>query len=175
MPHSRWNDIPDNALSGCGYRVLSRLKDGIVDAFVRPGKNPFVFFQGHPEYDTTSLLLEYRRDIRRFVGRERDSYPSMPQNYFDEDATAVLTLLRVRAEANRCEQAFADFPASVQEAAGVRSTWRPEAVRVYRNWLRYLVEQKTMRLESRQRPTQYKLTSALTTGPGCRPQEAEAG
>ena len=133
MPHSRWNDIPEDALSACGYRVLTRLNDGIVDAFVKQGKNLFVFFQGHPEYEAASLLLEYRRDIRRFLGRERDSYPSMPQGYFDEDAAAALAALRARAVADRCEQCLADFPASIQ-AASMRSTWRPEAVRFYRNW-----------------------------------------
>lgn len=173
MPHSRWNDIPGDALSACGYRVLTRLNDGIVDAFVKQGKNLFVFFQGHPEYEAASLLLEYRRDIRRFVGRERNSYPSMPQGYFDEDASAALAALRARAEADRCEQCLADFPASIQ-AASMRSTWHPEAARFYRNWIRYLSEQKGMRLESRQRPTRYKFKSTLAAGPGCVVQEAEA-
>src|SRR5438105_2022191 len=30
MPHSRWNDIPEDALSACGYRVLTQLQDGGV-------------------------------------------------------------------------------------------------------------------------------------------------
>jgi homoserine O-succinyltransferase len=173
MPHSRWNDIPEDDLSACGYRVLTRLKMGIVDGFVRQGKNLLVFFQGHPEYDAASLLLEYRRDIRRFLGRERDLYPGMPHGYFDADATNALTVLRARAETNRCEQAFADFPASIQ--AAVRSTWRPDAVRFYRNWLRYLSEQKSKKLGSRQRPAEYTFQSVLAAGPGCVAQEAEAG
>jgi homoserine O-succinyltransferase len=173
-PHSRWNDIPEDALSACGYCVLTRLKDGIVDAFVKQGKNLFVFFQGHPEYDADFLLLEYRRDIRRFLSRERELYPSMPQGYFDEDTAAALTVLRARAVADRCEQSFANFPASMQ-AASVRSTWRPEAVRFYRNWLGYLSEQKSMRLKSRPRRIEYKFKSAVTARPGCLAQEAEAG
>jgi homoserine O-succinyltransferase len=173
MPHSRWNDIPGDELSACGYHVLTRLKVGIVDGFVRQGKNLFVFFQGHPEYDAASLLLEYRRDIRRFLGRERDLYPGMPQGYFDADATTAFSLLRERAEINRCEQCFVDFPGSVH--AAVKSTWHPPAVRLYRNWLRYLSEQKSKKLSSRQRSALYTFKSVLAAEPGSVAQEAEAG
>ncbi len=173
MPHSRWNDIPEDDLFPCGYRVLTRLKDGIVDSFVKQGRNLSVFFQGHPEYDSASLLLEYRRDIRRFLNRERDLYPSMPQGYFDENAVAVLTGLRVRAIANRCEQSFADFSASMQ-VSGWRTTWRPEAIRFYRNWLHYLSEQKRIYLGNRRR-TEYTFRSAVGTGSGSLSQKAEVG
>ena len=33
----------------------------------------------------STLLLEYRRDIGRFLRGERDTYPPMPQGYFDEE------------------------------------------------------------------------------------------
>jgi homoserine O-succinyltransferase len=51
MPHSRWNEIPEEALLACGYRVLTRSEDAGVDAFVKQRNSLFVFFQGHPEYD----------------------------------------------------------------------------------------------------------------------------
>jgi homoserine O-succinyltransferase/O-acetyltransferase len=172
MPHSRWNDIPEDALSACGYRVLSRLKDGGADAFVKQGKNLFVFFQGHPEYESASLLLEYRRDIRRFLNRERDSYPSMPQGYFDPDSAVALNLLRARAVSDGCEQNFTDFAAATR-GAGV-STWKPEAVRFYRNWLRYVSEQRNKRLESRQRRIEYTFKNPVLAEPGLAPK-AEVG
>src|SRR2546429_6417390 len=43
-----------------------------VDMFVKELNSLFVFFQGHPEYEATTLLLEYRRDIKRFLRRERE-------------------------------------------------------------------------------------------------------
>jgi homoserine O-succinyltransferase/O-acetyltransferase len=172
MPHSRWNDIPEDALSACGYRVLTQLKDGGADAFVKQGRSLFLFFQGHPEYETTSLLLEYRRDIRRFLNKERDLYPSMPRGYFDEHAAAALTVLRARAVSDRREQCLADFPAAMRGASV--SSWRPEAVRFYRNWLRYLSEQRNKRLEGRPRRIEYKFKNPLTAGPGLVPK-AEAG
>src|SRR2546422_9778102 len=97
MPHSRWNDIPEDALASCGYRVLTRSEDAWVDSFVKQRNSLFVFFQGHPEYDAVTLLLEYRRDIGRFLRRERESYPIMPYGYFDPETVEALTALRQRA------------------------------------------------------------------------------
>jgi len=86
MPHSRWNDLPEDALSACGYRILTRSKAAGVDAFVKDGDSLFVFFQGHPEYEADSLLLEYQRDIRRFLKKEQTLYPLTPQGQFNEEA-----------------------------------------------------------------------------------------
>lgn len=171
MPHSRWNDIPENELSACGYGVLTRLRNGLVDTFVKKNKSLFVCFQGHPEYEPTSLLLEYRRDIRRYLVRERELYPSMPEGYFDQHAAAGLAVLRVRALANRSEQCLRDFSALLQPA-GIRSKWHPEAMRFYRNWLRYISEQKNM---NRPRRTEYNFKSSATAPSGCLAQQAEAG
>jgi homoserine O-succinyltransferase len=144
MPHSRWNEIPEDALTSCGYRVLTRSDAAGVDAFVKQRKSLFVFFQGHPEYEAHTLMLEYRRDIRRFLLRERDTYPTMPQGYFDDATVDALTVLRKRALADRREEVLADFPTAL--AAGtVTNTWRTTATRVYRNWLVYLSAQKGAR------------------------------
>jgi homoserine O-succinyltransferase len=134
MPHSRWNEIPEAPLAACGYRVLSRSKEAGVDAFLKEQKSLFVCFQGHPEYDADSLLLEYRRDIRRFLKNERDHYPAMPSGCFDEHDTAQLNVLHQRALAERSEEIIADFPMA-QLTHKARNTWRPAAVRIYRNWL----------------------------------------
>ncbi len=107
MPHSRWNEIPEDALAACGYRVLTRSNDAGVDTFVKQRNSLFVFFQGHPEYEAHSLLLEYRRDIGRFLRGERDTYPLMPQGYFDGATVDALTALRERALSDRREELLA--------------------------------------------------------------------
>jgi homoserine O-succinyltransferase/O-acetyltransferase len=141
MPQSRWNEIPEEALLACGYRVLTRSEDAGVDAFVKQRKSLFVFFQGHPEYDAPTLLLEYRRDIGRFLRRERETYPPMPHGYFDEETTGALTALRERALLDRREELLAEFPTEM--AAGkVTNTWRSTAESLYRNWLQYIRAQK---------------------------------
>src|SRR6185295_4347207 len=91
MPQSRWNEIPEEALLACGYRVLTRSDAAGVDSFVKQRKSLFVFFQGHPEYEAVTLLLEYRRDVARYLRGERDTYPLMPEGYFEEDTVRALT------------------------------------------------------------------------------------
>ena len=145
MPHSRWNEIQEDALIACGYRVLTRSESGGVDAFVKQRKSLFVFFQGHPEYEAVTLLLEYRRDIGRFLRGERDTYPAMPQGYFDDDTIRTLTELRDRALSDRREALLAAFPTAL--AAGrVTNSWRVSAESLYRNWLRYISARKTRQL-----------------------------
>jgi len=141
MPHSRWNEIPEEALLACGYRVLTRSEDAGVDAFVKQRKSLFVFLQGHPEYDATSLLLEYRRDIGRFLKGERESYPPMPQGYFDKQTVDALVALQARAMSDRRDELLADFP-TVMAADTVKNSWRSTAQSLYRNWLQYIAAQK---------------------------------
>jgi len=141
MPHSRWNEIPEEALLACGYRVLTRSEEAGVDTFVKQRKSLFVFFQGHPEYEASTLLLEYRRDIGRFLRRERDTYPPMPQGYFDQETVHALTTLRERAQSDRREELLAEFPLAM--AAGkVTNNWRSTAEGLYRNWLVYICAEK---------------------------------
>ena len=110
-------------------------------------KSLFVFFQGHPEYEAHSLLLEYRRDIGRFLRGERDTYPPLPQGYFDKDTVTALAALRERALSDRREELLADFP-TAQAAGKVSNTWRSAARRLYRNWLSYISAQKAQRLKA---------------------------
>jgi homoserine O-succinyltransferase len=141
MPHSRWNEIPEDALLACGYRVLTRSEDAGVDAFVKQRGSLFVFFQGHPEYEAVTLLLEFRRDIGRFLRGERTTYPLTPHGYFDQQTVDALTALRERALVDRREELLADFP--LEMAAGkVTNTWRSTAEHLYRNWLSYIRAQK---------------------------------
>jgi homoserine O-succinyltransferase len=144
MPHSRWNELPEEALADTGYRILTRSDAAGVDAFVKQRNSLFVFFQGHPEYEAQTLMLEYRRDIKRFLLRERETYPGMPRGYFDEATVEALTALRERALTDRREEVLADFPTAL--AAGtVTNTWRTSATCIYRNWLSYLAERKAAR------------------------------
>ena len=141
MPHSRLNEIPEEALLACGYRVLTRSEDAGVDAFVKQRKSLFVFLQGHPEYEAVTLLLEYRRDIGRFLRGERDTYPPMPEGYFDQETVEALNALQERALLDRREELLAAFPTAM--AAGkVTNTWRSTAQNLYRNWLVYIRAQK---------------------------------
>lgn len=140
MPHSRWNDLNERYLSGAGYSILTRSAGG-VDIFLKERQSLFLFFQGHPEYDAQTLLLEYRRDVRKFLAGETSIYPSLPYAYFDTDASAALTAFGKRAMARRAEASMHDFPA----VSPPRNTWRPAAVFIYRNWFAHLAGQSERR------------------------------
>jgi homoserine O-succinyltransferase len=141
MPHSRWNDIPEDALTSSGYGILMRSTAG-VDAFVKQLESLFVFFQGHPEYEAQTLLLEYRRDIKRFLKGERDTYPEMPRDYFEKREVDVLSEFQIRALKDRREDLIEEFPTS-HLVEILTNTWLPAATSVYRNWLKYIEARKS--------------------------------
>ena len=161
VPHSRWNDIDESDLVSCGYRIVSRASDGGVDSFVKQTKSLFVFFQGHLEYEANTLLLEYRRDIGRYLRGERDTYPRMPESYLDEDASAALAALRTRAIADRRVELLDEFPTSLGER-NLTPMWRPAATHVYRNWLTYLCAQKEQQLERQGRKNPARETVSIS-------------
>jgi homoserine O-succinyltransferase len=142
IPHSRWNEVRANELTSCGYEVLTQSADAGVDLFVKKKKDSlFLHFQGHPEYGARTLLKEYRRDIKRFLRRERETYPTMPHGYFDSAASKLLSDFKEQVISNPREELMAAFPeAAVVDA--VRSTWQASAATVYRNWLQYLTSKK---------------------------------
>jgi homoserine O-succinyltransferase/O-acetyltransferase len=142
FPHSRWNEVRAGELAACGYQVLTQSVDGGVDSFIKKKKRSlFLHFQGHPEYSAQTLFKEYRRDVRRFLKNERDTYPSMPKGYFDQPAARLLNGFRDRAVSDRREEAMENFPESVTD--NLEKIWHASAVNVYRNWLRYVVSRKT--------------------------------
>jgi homoserine O-succinyltransferase len=142
FPHSRWNEVRADALAACGYTVLAQSADGGVDSFVKMKKRSlFVHFQGHPEYDAHTLLKEYRRDIKRFVRGERETYPSMPKSYFDPASTKIVTEFRDGVLSGRREELMEGFPEAAL-ARTLQKTWHASAMAMYGNWLRYVVSKK---------------------------------
>jgi homoserine O-succinyltransferase/O-acetyltransferase len=142
FPHSRWNEVRAEALAASGYQVLTQSAEGGVDSFVKMKKQSlFVHFQGHPEYGAQTLLKEYRRDIKKFLRGERETYPSMPKSYFEAAAVRILADFRDVVLSDRREELMEGFP-EVALVGGLKSTWRSPAVSIYRNWLQYVASKK---------------------------------
>src|SRR5262249_1438764 len=141
IPHSRWNELRAEELTTAGYNVLTRSDDAGVDMFARDGNSLFVFFQGHPEYEARTLLGEYRRDVRRFLRGERETYPSLPGGYFDARTTERLAAFRRRALADRREAVIEAFPDCSEET--LHAPWRAAAERLMANWLAQLTVPKS--------------------------------
>jgi homoserine O-succinyltransferase len=144
IPHSRWNELRERELTAAGYTVLTRSAEAGVDTFVKQKKCLFVFFQGHPEYDQRALLREFRRDIGRFLRRERETYPEIPHGYFGDKAMGVLGAFRELALSGRREDILDSFPSAVVEAR-LNPMSGSSTARVYGNWLSHLTAQKAQR------------------------------
>lgn len=135
VSHSRLNELRADDLAQRGYQLLTLSPDGGVDMFARKLRSQFIFFQGHPEYEALSLEREYLRDIARFLGHERDTYPAIPAGYFDTDTEERLAGFEMRARAERRPALSMELP---------DRTLRPDvatgtaATVIFRNWLDYL-------------------------------------
>jgi len=139
VPHSRHNGLPEEELLTGGYRVLSRSPEVGADIFVKQGDSLAVFVQGHPEYELDTLLREYRRDVRRFVAGEGETYPEIPLGYFDRETAGRFDELRKRIMGKRHDQTLVTFPSA---EGHISFNWRQSAVRLYSNWLSYVFAQK---------------------------------
>jgi homoserine O-succinyltransferase len=125
MPHSRLNDLPSALLQEGGYTSLIESPEMNWTVAVKDrGCCTFVLVQGHPEYSTTSLLREYRRDMQRFLRRERSAVPVIPVGYLDLARPYDPELMN-------------EFPF---EAVAERlvNTWQSSGTRLYANWLRLI-------------------------------------
>lgn len=138
MPHSRWNELPLEALRGADYTVLSWSNVSGADTFMRHGRGGLLlFFQGHPEYEGTTLLKEYRRDVGRYLSGTQIHYPTLPVGYLSAESSALLGAFEQQAHRRRDAGLLEQFPFA-QVAAALSNSWQSSAAAIYRNWLAVL-------------------------------------
>ncbi|GIV59001.1 MAG: homoserine O-succinyltransferase [Rhodothermaceae bacterium] len=135
VPHSRWNEVTRAQLEAAGLVVLVESAEAGVHMAVSPDHLRFVYLQGHPEYDTNSLLKEYKREVFRYVRRERDDYPPYPEHYFPPEAAALAD--RYREEAERARRLGIEPPPFPEDAflPHLDNTWGDTAKALFNNWL----------------------------------------
>lgn len=143
LPHSRSNDIPTSALESRGYRPLLSSGESWTAIELERSRARFLMFQGHPEYFPNSLLREHRRDVRRYLSGERDSYPPVPENYLNEAGISLLDrFAELPTSIARDPQGMAEFPIEAVEAH-IEPSWRHTAETLYGNWLGQVVARRT--------------------------------
>jgi homoserine O-succinyltransferase/O-acetyltransferase len=152
LPHSRWNGLTESDLARCGYQAVTRIESGEVDFFIKPGQSLFLFFQGHPEYQAETLLLEYRRDVGRYLRGESKNYPTIPNGYFDREASSELLRLQREAVEQRAEGTLEKIT-TLCSAVDKTNGWHAAASTIYRNWLEYIGLQKMLSLRDREAST----------------------
>jgi homoserine O-succinyltransferase len=138
MPHSRINDVATETMLAAGYTIVAA--DGQASwslATRSTAAGAFVLCQGHPEYSPSSLLREYRRDVRRaLLDPVANAYPQIPAGYLDAESVAVLTAFEVMAKgpgADGSSQLDA-FPFD-RVAERIDHSWAETATALYTGWL----------------------------------------
>jgi len=135
VPHSRFNQIDRAQFDAAGLHVLAESEQAGVHLAVSEDLFRLVFFQGHPEYDTISLLKEYKREVNRFIANEREDYPPFPEDYFTRQVEGILEEYRDRLLQARAEDAAPpEFPEAVVRPT-LDNTWHDTAEAVIDNWV----------------------------------------
>lgn len=135
VPHSRFYNISRQQFESAGLHILVESAVAGVHLAVSEDQFRIVFFQGHPEYDTVSLLKEYKREISRFVKGDRRDYPPFIENYFTDQAEAILEEYQQRViTAQKAKQAIPEFPETLIKAR-LDNTWHDTAEAVINNWI----------------------------------------
>ena len=135
VPHSRWNAITRQQFDAAGVRVLVESDNAGVHLATSADGLRLVFSQGHPEYDTISLLKEYKREVMLYTAGKRTDYPPFPHEYFPVRELAVLNEYCGRLDtALEAGETPPDFPESLV-AQRLDNTWHDTAEAVVSNWM----------------------------------------
>lgn len=131
VPHSRWNEVTADQFEQSGLKILVSGDGGCVHLATSEDGFKTVFFQGHPEYDTISLLKEYKREVTLFEKGQLDHYPPFPENYLGIYEQALFNEYRYRVEVLKQKTKFPD----ILIADHLDNTWRDTAVEVIGKWI----------------------------------------
>ncbi len=135
VPHSRFNEVFPEQFADAGLKVLVASEDGDVHLAVSEDGFRLVFFQGHPEYDSISLMKEYKREIGRYMNGETDRYPPFPEHYFSLKCQAILEEYQDNLnEALAKKQTPPLFPEDIITPY-LDNTWHDTAEAVINNWI----------------------------------------
>jgi len=135
VPHSRFNEIGHDQFEAAGLHVLAEGRTSGVHLAVSADQFRVVYFQGHPEYDTISLLKEYKREVMLFAAGERSDYPPFPEHYFDLRTQAILGEHQGRLIAARTRGLpLPEFPECYINDS-LHNTWHDTAEAVINNWI----------------------------------------
>ncbi|PID61723.1 MAG: homoserine O-succinyltransferase [Gammaproteobacteria bacterium] len=135
VPHSRFNEITREQFEAAGLHVLIEGEESGVQLVVSPDGFRQVCFQGHPEYDSISLLKEYKREVARYFRGETDRYPPFPRHYFDLFTRTLFDEYAARLRAARA--ASTEPPAFPERLVVDRlgNTWHDSGEALVGNWI----------------------------------------
>ncbi|HEY9198494.1 MAG TPA: homoserine O-succinyltransferase [Gammaproteobacteria bacterium] len=135
VPHSRFNQIDRSQFEAAGLHVLAESAESGVHLAVSEDGFRLVFFQGHPEYDSISLLKEYKREVMLYASGRRPDYPPFPEHYFTLQTQALLE--EYRAALDRARHAGTPVPDLPETLLlpHIDNTWHDTAEAIINNWV----------------------------------------
>lgn len=135
VPHSRFNAISRQQFEAAKLKILVESEMAGVHLATSEDGFRIVFSQGHPEYDTISLLKEYKREVGRYIRSEINEYPPVPENYLSMQSTAILEEYQEWVIAARKSGKQApEFPEDIIVPT-LDNTWHDSAEAVINNWI----------------------------------------
>jgi len=136
LPHSRLNAVPAEAVVAAGYAVALHSPEvgwSVVTKTV--GQSEVVLVQAHPEYDPSSLVREYIRDVRRYAGHEHDELPCLPRDCVTGPDWDRLRRLHERVVGGERDPALVSAFPFDEVSTHAPWPWRGAARRLYANLL----------------------------------------
>jgi homoserine O-succinyltransferase/O-acetyltransferase len=135
LPHSRFNDISSEDLLRHGYDILVASADsGWTVATREESGRLLVLLQGHPEYSSTTLLREYRRDVNEYLQGTTLVYPEIPVGYLDRAGEERLLALRGVHQCAQPAVEVSPFPFRPM-CSYIRADWQDTASQLFANWV----------------------------------------
>jgi homoserine O-succinyltransferase len=137
VPHSRYNQIKREDFVSSGCDIIVDSPEAGVHIASSTDLFRFIYFQGHPEYDTHSLLKEYKRDVLNAIesGDPQNNWPDMLKNYFSSQSLAILEEYKERCiTAINAKQSPPDFPEQLLMDR-LFNTWRDTCKSMMNNWI----------------------------------------
>jgi homoserine O-succinyltransferase/O-acetyltransferase len=135
IPHSRFNQIDREQFEAAGVKVLVESESDGVHLAVSEDGFRLIFFQGHPEYDTISLLKEYKREVLRYAYGEREDYPPFPEHYFTPKTQAILNeFAEALQHAKQQGLALPELPEDLIIPT-LDNTWHDTGEAIINNWI----------------------------------------
>lgn len=135
VPHSRWNEVSSRQLQDAGIQVLVESTEGDFHLGTSRDGVRMVYLQGHPEYDVTSLLKEYKREVSRYLAGEIEGIPPYPDNYLPPEAARTARgYLEEALDARDSGDRQPPFPEPEIEPL-LDNTWTDTGKTIFNNWL----------------------------------------
>ena len=161
-PHSRHHGLCESDLSAREYTILSLSSDAGVDVFYKDQAAPQVFFQGHPEYSTSTLMGEFRRDVKRYLRGFASVYPNLPVGCVPPEAGQSFVRLRTHNPAYDQAGHLEELDKLIAHYT-IGDDWTEPARQIYQRWLDCVRDARTRKRRPNKRT--YSRVTEWVAGP----------